>query len=893
MTTRDSLSPHLRAAAAAILAHREAIRVTWESLLDLHPQEKAAQQAISEQLDACIVSFAGYLLGEDPSISSMADRWWDMGPTREQAADAAVALGLFAETLRRSLARVPGLRVDVARLVPAASEFARDVLGAIFVREGAGTSERDWTRVVEVLARVRRRRMARVSALTDIAHAVSTTQNPDDLFEQVHAACSRIFNGDDFSISLYDAATRAVVPHLLYVGGARRHDLEGQALGSSLHWVVAETQQPLAVADYLAACAEHGAVPEPAYAANGARPWMAAPMVQGDQTIGVIAVFSPLLPFDWEDVEILAGIARHTAVALENSRLLRQQQRRTEQLRAVNQLARRLAALRDPDTLLSTAVVLIHQLLGYSAVSLFLVDDAGDTVSLRAHSNPETARQLLGLRFPIGAQGPGIVAAVAASGQAAVVADVSQDPRYVGTPATADTRSETAVPILREGQVLGVLDVQSTRLNAFDADDLTTLSTIADQLAIALENARLFHEEHERSRALALMLATTRAAGSSLVLDEVLERLAEGLAEAAGVSNCAIYLLDEDGQTLMPTAIATGPRTSFDCGRLRGTVLRVDESPTIRSVLAQREPFSCCRLPQDSRDDPVLERLLAGGCGLAVPLAAKGRVLGLALVIAEQQCDEFTPDRIQLIRGVADSAGLAVENARLYARTHGLAIAEERGRLAQEIHDTLAQGLTAISLHLDLADAYLPHKPEQASEKVRRALELTRANLEEVRRSVLDLRAARLHQMSLRDALWRLVQSFAAETGIDAEFTAEGLTGRLSARVEIGLYRIAEEALCNVRRHAGARHVRVGLTAAAGQVSLTVEDDGVGFAHEDVGRDNGGGFGLMSIRERARLLRGTLDLSSVPGAGTRLVVTIPAEGVLHATPVGKNEDTTA
>ncbi|ACZ40642.1 GAF domain-containing sensor histidine kinase [Sphaerobacter thermophilus] len=877
MTTRKSIFfTHAHAAASAILSHREGIRATWEALLEASVQDPVAWQAIRSQLDACIVSFAGYLMGEEPACSSMAERWQAMGASRARSADAGVALSLFTETLRRSLADIPGLPFDSSEIVPAAATFTRNVLGRVFPPESPEKSNAEWAGVVDVMTAVRERRIARLTALGDIARAVSTTQNPQDLLEQVHAACSRIVNGDDFCIALYNSETGCITPKLLYVRGQRRRDREGQPTRNALARVVAEQQRPLAVPDYVAACADYGVTPNPEYDTGKPIPWMAAPMVQGEQTIGVISVFSSLLPFDWEDVEILASIARHTAVALENSRLLLEQRRRAEQLKAVNQLARRLAAVRDPDTLIATAVDLIHDLMGYSLVYLFLVDDDTGELVLRAHSDPANPPGLRNLRLRIG--GPGIVAEVAATGQAIVVADVSKDPRYVSTPETANTRSETAVPILREGEVLGVLDLQSTRVDAFDAHDLTTLRTIADQLAVALENARLFREEHERSRALALMLATTRAAGSSLVLDEVLERLAEGIAEAAGVPNCAIYLLDEDEQSLVPAATVVGPRSSFDRTRVGTTVVRVADSPTVRMVLGQREPFSCCQVPQMVGDDPALHAALGGACALAVPLAAKGRILGVAFVFSETPCDGFTPDRIQLIRGVADSAGLAVENARLYAQSHGLAIAEERGRLAQEIHDTLAQGLTAISLHLDLADAYLPHKPEQAADKVRRALELTRQNLEEARRSVLDLRAARLHQMSLPDALRRLVLTFTGDTGVEADFVVEGLVGRLSARVEMGLYRIAEEALNNVRRHATANHVRVALTASEGQVSLTVEDDGVGFAQEAIERDNGGGFGLMSIRERARLLRGTLDLSSAPGEGTRLVVTIPAEG---------------
>jgi two-component system NarL family sensor kinase len=239
----------------------------------------------------------------------------------------------------------------------------------------------------------------------------------------------------------------------------------------------------------------------------------------------------------------------------------------------------------------------------------------------------------------------------------------------------------------------------------------------------------------------------------------------------------------------------------------------------------------------------------------------------------------FSDDQIRLAQGVADSAALAVENASLYARSQGLAIAEERGRLAQEIHDGLAQGLTAISLQLDLADAYLPAKADKAAEKVRRALELSRTNLEEARRSVLDLRAARLQEVALPDALRRLAQRFVDESGIEIEFSSDSLRGRLSARVEMGLLRIAEEALDNIRRHAAAGEVHMSLQANDDQVTLAIEDDGVGFDPQIAARQaqHGTGFGLVGVRERARLLKGSLSIQSARGHGTRLTVTVPYE----------------
>jgi two-component system NarL family sensor kinase len=205
-------------------------------------------------------------------------------------------------------------------------------------------------------------------------------------------------------------------------------------------------------------------------------------------------------------------------------------------------------------------------------------------------------------------------------------------------------------------------------------------------------------------------------------------------------------------------------------------------------------------------------------------------------------------------------------------------VTEERNRLAREIHDTLAQGLTGIILQLEIAD--MADLPEAARAPVTKALEYARANLLEARRSVLDLRAEALEGRSLPQALDELTTAFGRETGIDAEFAGPPTIERYPARVESGLYRIAQEALTNVRKHAAASRVRVELRAHDDHLHLTVLDDGRGFktgrSRESTSTD---GFGLQGMSERVALIGGTLSLRSKPGRGTRIAVQVPMTGL--------------
>ena len=185
--------------------------------------------------------------------------------------------------------------------------------------------------------------------------------------------------------------------------------------------------------------------------------------------------------------------------------------------------------------------------------------------------------------------------------------------------------------------------------------------------------------------------------------------------------------------------------------------------------------------------------------------------------------------------------------------------------------------LTGIALQLEAADALLEHSPDRARARIRQALERTRESLEEARRSVLDLRAGPLERQALPAALETLGQRFTAETGTPVA-TLLALVGlRLPARVEEALYRIAQEALVNIRRHAQASAVRIELRQESDSVQLIVADNGRGFDTELTSAPGASvhGFGLIGMQERARLLNGDMRISSCPGAGAQVEVTIP------------------
>ncbi len=226
-----------------------------------------------------------------------------------------------------------------------------------------------------------------------------------------------------------------------------------------------------------------------------------------------------------------------------------------------------------------------------------------------------------------------------------------------------------------------------------------------------------------------------------------------------------------------------------------------------------------------------------------------------------------------MLHTVGDLLSIAIERARLFARSSEFGALEERNRLAREIHDTLAQGLAGIALQLETADALLAADREPPA--VRRALEqairLTRSNLEEARRSVMDLRAVPLEGSSLSQALQALAEEFQEKHALQVIFESSGGARPLPVRIEAGLYRIAEEALTNVTQHAHADHVYLKLLVFTDKVQLEVIDDGKGFEPQQIPSNR---FGLVGLNERAKLMGGKLAIRSEPGTGTEVIVEV-------------------
>ena len=384
--------------------------------------------------------------------------------------------------------------------------------------------------------------------------------------------------------------------------------------------------------------------------------------------------------------------------------------------------------------------------------------------------------------------------------------------------------------------------------------------------------------KHPASTELATLTALAQALSGPADLAASLEAALATVADVLGLETGWVWLLDESGEARLAAARALPPALRDHPDAMHGGdcyCLKTFRAGDLRGA-ANVNVVWCSRLAiliDDDRGDEV-GRLQ---CHASVPLAVGDRRLGM-LNVASRDWRVLSEAELKLLTTAGALVSLAVERSRLEAATLRALAAEERNRLAREIHDTLAQGLAALTMQLEVADAIAASTGE-ANDRVQgavgRALTLARSTLEDARRSVLDLRDAPLDGPTLGEALVALADT---ASGANEEqpavevMVAEHADDALPAAVEGGLYRIAQQAVANAVRHARPTRVVISLTRDGDHVRLRVEDDGTGFEPGAVPSDR---FGLIGMRERARLLGGTLAVESAPDVGTAIEVRVP------------------
>ncbi len=260
---------------------------------------------------------------------------------------------------------------------------------------------------------------------------------------------------------------------------------------------------------------------------------------------------------------------------------------------------------------------------------------------------------------------------------------------------------------------------------------------------------------------------------------------------------------------------------------------------------------------------------------LAVPISCTSPFRGNLYLADKETAPEFSEEDVETLERFADAAGIAIDNVHLHQRLQALAVAEERVRIAREMHDGMAQVVAYVNTKAQAVQEFLRKgKTEEASAQLGQLAAASRDVYSEIREGILALRTSLGPDRAFSEALGEFVDRWRQQSGIEAVLEVEG-EPVLPPLSELQLLRILQEALSNVRKHSRADHARIELAQRDGWVEAAVEDNGSGFDPEGLERADFPRFGLAIMRERAQSIGARLSIASTPGEGTRVSIELP------------------
>ncbi len=522
-----------------------------------------------------------------------------------------------------------------------------------------------------------RRAVGELASINEIGQQMLRTRlNLDELCELIYQRVGDIVPDSHFQLGLFDGDTyqlkvwaqdgRRQPPVALPEGG--RKGLVG--------WV-REIGQPLVIEDLAAERERLPALTGMLDDEEALQSGLFVPLVADDVTIGMMAVQSRQpRRFTEEHLRLFTALANQAAWAIRHAQLYEQSQYRAGQLRLIGEVIAQISAVQPLPELLRQIVTLVKDTFGYYAVGIFVYEGG----QLRVGASTDDVYQE---NYPWVEPGEGMIGWAARTGQTALANNVGQDERYRPLGALPETRSEIALPLRVEERVLGVLDVQSSRSNAFSPEDVSLLETLAAQVALAVQQAQSYDAERRLAQRLEALTQVSQAIASVLDLDDLLDRLVDLIGETFGFERVHIFI--RLGDVLVFRA-GIGPHSvhwmvgelaySIDGPGLIPKAARTGGSLLVGDV-SRSEDYRPGVGLEDTRSE------------MTVPIQMAGIVMGV-LDVQSRVKDAFTPEDLHLMESLADAAAVAIRNATLYAnerrrRTQADSLREVSATLASEL----------------------------------------------------------------------------------------------------------------------------------------------------------------------------------------------------------------
>ncbi len=720
----------------------------------------------------------------------------------------------------------------------------------------------------------RDQRSVELAALHNANRALTTSLDPLEAMRTIIDASMQLTHSHSGAIALVDGSSETL-EYVAYIGMPAESTLQPGtrlAFRSTLAGRCAVSGEPLILNDLSTLAAyDHGI----RQSMPGLYSLLCMPLIAHGQVIGVLALAHQARDYyRQEHVDLLCGPSSQAAGAIENARLFRDSQEHLARLTATYRMAQALSSTVELQSVIETVVADATKQTSFPIAALALMQPRTLTVDFPASVGmPERFRRLID-GIPINSpylEGSAFQIAMN-SHRPAIVEDVATDPSTEPVREImlrAGLVSYVCMPLVAKGRFEGALFVYDRHPRPDAAIDLPYLTALADQAAVAIANARLYESMDESLHQTRALQRVTSALAASLDLQELLGLALTSAVQLFGADRAAIYMFDHQAQEV---TCAASHGLSDEYLLAVQAAYRNDrgarpQQPDYR-YLADAQTEQRTQATRDAARREGFHSIL-----LASLKFREERVGTFALY--HNNVRHYSETEIGLAKTLAEQAGIAIEHAHLFAQTQRLAVVEERNRLARELHDSVTQSLFSMSLIAQALPALMQRSPTGAQERIERLGDLARGALAEMRSLIFELRPAALEEEGLAEAIRKHAASFQSHEAIDVVTEIAGRERRLPIEIEEALFRITQETLNNVSKHARASSVTITLQFSDNQLALSVRDDGVGFLiDEPNGRH--GGFGMTSMRQRAERLGGSFGVRSMPGGGTSVQVEIPA-----------------
>ena len=740
--------------------------------------------------------------------------------------------------------------------------------------------------------------LAERTTLNELARAISSTLDLDVVLDTVMAETIRATGAERGCLLLRDPATGELVFRAARNLDERVIDSEPFEISRTVAERVATEGVPVLTVN---------AKEDPRFGrrtsviAYGLRSILCVPLIAKGETIGAIYVDNRLKvgQFTERNLEFLTNIATQAAMAIRNAQLFEAERKRAVQLETIREVSQRIVSILVLDELLAQVVELIRERFGYYHVHIFLVEPEAGYAELRAGTSAEgKAGRGSGVRIRLNAEG--IISWVAGHGEPLLVNDVEKVPSFQFDHLLADTRAELAVPLRVGDRVLGVLDVQSDRVNAFDRSDLFVLQALGDQVAVAIENARLFNETQQRLAEVSTLYTVAQQTTTSLDLNEVLENIVSIIKRVLACRGCCIFLVDQETQELSIRAASGLSDKWRDEARLKvGEGISGQVAATGRPIYIP----DTHSYPGFIFFDPTVRSLLA------VPMTTKDRVIG-TLNIDDTKVDAFTDDDGRLLSIAAAQAAVAIENAQLYKGLKERAEKLERAynelkeldrlksEFVQNVSHELRTPLTFVKAYVELL---LDGTLGELNQRQRESLEIVAERTNTLTRLVRDIIALQqIERESLHLSLVNLGE-IAQMALLGAEVTARQAGIVLKADIPSDLplvpgdrdrlNQVFDNLLGNaIKFSPDGGEVTIRVWDAGDVVEASISDNGIGIPADELEkiferfyqvdgsttrRFGGTGLGLAIVKRIVEAHGGRVWAESEQGRGSTFFFTLP------------------